>query len=118
MHDLKKLEENFHNFLNMDNCDEDELRITEELFETGRRAYIPFGWMTHFLTIEDGKPVIYAHAVSRMDTDSICIITEDGHKCYDIYDGANADMKKRYLEHRGKLLRVDKRLRGIPKREY
>lgn len=41
--------------------------------------------MSYFLVIEDEKPVIFAHAVSRMDLDSICFIDADGWQCHDIY---------------------------------
>ena len=34
--------------------------------------------MSYFLVIEDERPVVYAHAISRMDLDSICFIDENG----------------------------------------
>ena len=71
MQDLKKVEEKFHEYLK-ERLDEkiyliDELKITEELLEKEEAFYIPFGWISYFLAIEDGKPLVCANACSRMD---------------------------------------------------
>ena len=70
MVDLKKVEEKFHEYLKA-RLDEkiyriDEIRITEDLLEKEEAFYIPFGWISYFLVIEDGKPAVYANACSRM----------------------------------------------------
>ena len=70
MYDLKKVEEKFHEYLKA-RLDEkvyriDEIRITEELLEKEEAFYMPFGWISYFLVIEDEKPVVYANACSRM----------------------------------------------------
>ena len=77
MYDLEKLEKKFHEFIkpspDAKYPDLSEIKITEKLLKESETAYIPFGDVTYFLVIEDEKPVIYAHAVSRMDMDSICL---------------------------------------------
>ena len=59
MHDLKKVEEKFHEYLktrlNEKTYRIDEIKITEELLEKQEAFYIPFGWISYFLVIEDGK---------------------------------------------------------------
>ena len=76
-YDLTKLEEKFWEFIKAyENYDKNEIRITEELITQEETLYIPFGHMKYFLVIEDEKPVIFAHAVSRMDLNSICFIDE------------------------------------------
>ena len=119
MHDLKKLEKKFHEFIkpspDVEYPDLSEIKITEKLLEERERAYIPFGWITYFLVIEDEKPVIYAHAVSRMDLDSICFIDEDGYKCYDIFYGDHKDIRDKYYSHQRKGNPLN--LKGIPEKK-
>jgi len=118
-YDFKKLEENLHRFLKPKNDRTstalDEIRITEKLFERKERAYIPFGYMDYFLVIEDNRPIIYAHALSRMDLDSICFIDEKGWKCYDVYDGDHDDIWKKY-RNKARRVRESREMKGIPKR--
>ena len=107
-YDLKKLEKKFHEMTNVDRYHYmDEIRITEELLEQAKCVYIPFGNMTYFLVIEDGKPVLYIHAVSRMDLDSICFMDEDDCECYDIFDGDNQEMYEKYKAGQRKLKPFD-----------
>ncbi len=117
MHDLRKVEEKFHEFIEIDRYpDRDELRITESLLTQQEAVYIPFGWMTYFLVIEDGRPVLYAHAISRMDLDSICFIDENGHKCYDIFCGDNMEIYEKYRRKSENVRGYDE-LKGLPKRK-
>ena len=55
MHDLKKVEEKFHEYLktrlNEKTYRIDEIKITEELLEKQEAFYIPFGWISYFLVI-------------------------------------------------------------------
>lgn len=117
MHDLKKLERKFHEFLKPNPearlPDLSEIKITEKLLEQSEMVYIPFGWVTYFLVIEDERPVIYAHAVSRMDLNSICFIDEDGHECYDIFYGDHKDIQEKYRSRSRNVGRL-KGLNGIP----
>ena len=103
MYDLKKVEKKFHEYLKSRLNDKtyriDEIRITEELLKQEKAFYMPFGWISYFLVIEDEKPVIYAHAVSRMDMDSICFITEEGYECYDIFCGGHEEIVEKYYSH-------------------
>ena len=93
MHDLKKLEKKFHEFLksglNEKDYDFDEIEITEKLLEEKEAFFIPFGYLTYFLVIEDGKPVVYVNAATRMDTDAICFVDEESYECYDVFLGNN-----------------------------
>ena len=99
-YDLKKVEEKFHEYLK-DRLNEkiyriDEIKITEELLEKESAFYIPFGWISYFLVIEDEKPVVYANACSRMDLDIVAFIDEKGYEDYDVWAGENSDMGKKY----------------------
>ena len=58
--------------------------------------YIPFGWISYFLVIEDEKPVVYANACSRMDLDVVSFIDENGHEDYYVWAGEHPDMDKKY----------------------
>ena len=97
-YDLTKLEEKFWEFIKADEYyDKNEIRITEDLLTKMETLYIPFGHMKYFLVIEDEKPVIFAHAISRMDLDSICFIDEDGWQCHDVYYlNENKDIREKY----------------------
>ena len=111
MNELKKIEKQFLKFLKPDRKQDKyirEIEITEELFTYEEAAYIPFRWISYFLAMEDGKPVLYANAVSRMDLNSIYIFDENGHKSYDIFFGDNMDIQKKYQNHRRKVKPFEK----------
>lgn len=111
MHDLKKVEEKFHEYLktrlNEKTYRIDEIKITEELLEKQEAFYIPFGWISYFLVIEDGKPEVYANACSRMDLDMIAIIDENGYEDYDVWGGKHPDITGKYRSHAGKVKRFN-----------
>ena len=103
MHDLKKLEKKFHEFLkdglNEKEFDINGIEITEGLLEEQEAFHIHFGYLSYFLVIEDEKPILYVRVSTRMDTDLICFVDEDGYKCYDVFLGNNRDIRKRYSTH-------------------
>ena len=107
MHDLKKLDDKFHEFLksglNEKDYDFDEIEITENLLDEKKAFYIPFGYLTYFLVIEDGKPVVYVNAATRMDTDAICFVDEDSYECYDVFLGNNREISEKYYSHSKKV---------------
>ena len=107
MHDLKKLDEKFHEFLknglNAKDYNFDEIEITEKLLDEKKAFYIPFGYLTYFLVIEDGKPVVYVNAATRMDTDTICFVGEDSYECYDVFLGHNKEISEKYYSHAKKV---------------
>ncbi len=107
MHDLKKLDEKFHEFLknglNAKDYNFDEIEITEKLLDEKKAFYIPFGYLTYFLVIEDGKPVVYVNAATRMDTDTICFVGEDSYECYDVFLGNNRKISEKYYSHSKKV---------------
>ena len=74
----------------------DEIRITEELLEKKAAFYIPFGWISYFLVIEDEKPAVYAKSCLRMDLDIVAFIDEKGYEDYDVWGGNNQDMAQKY----------------------
>ena len=115
-YDLTKLEEKFWEFIKADeNYDKNEIRITEELITQAETLYIPFGHMKYFLVIEDEKPVIFAHAVSRMDLNSICFIDEDSWQCHDVYyPGENRDIWDKYHSYQRNVKR-SQGMKGLPK---
>ena len=103
MYDLKKVDDNFHEYLksrlNEDRYRIDEIKITEDLLKQQEAFYIPFGWISYFLVIEDEKPVVYANACSRMDLDTVAFIDENGYEDFDVWDGDKPDVSKRYSSH-------------------
>ena len=107
MHDLKKLEKKFHEFLksglNEKDYDFDEIEITEKLLDEKKAFYIPFGYLTYFLVIEDGKPVVYVTTATRMDTDTIYFVGEDSYECYDVFLGDNREISEKYYSHAKKV---------------
>lgn len=111
MYDLTKVEEKFHEYLKARLNEEiyriDEIKITEELLEQQEAFYIPFGWISYFLAIEDEKPVVFANACSRMDLDVIAFIDENGYEDYDVWAGEHPDMSKRYGTHARKVKRFN-----------
>ena len=115
MHDLTKLEKKFHEFIKKDEFYKDfEIRITEDLLNQQEALYIPFGWMTYFLVLEDEKPVLYVREISRMDLNTICFVYEDRYERYDISMGSHKDVRRKYNQHRRNVRRYRK-LNGIPK---
>ena len=102
MHDLKKVEEKFHEYLKA-RLDEntyhiDEIKITEELLEKEEAFYISFGWISYFLVIEDEKPVIYANACSRMDLDVVAFIDDNYQSDFSLDElSALANISPQYL---------------------
>lgn len=119
MHDLKNVEEKFHEYLKERLNDKtyriDEIKITEKLLEKEEAFYIPFGWISYFLVIEDGKQTVYANACSRMDLDIIAIIDENGYEDYDVWAGDHPDIIKKFNTHRQNVKRFnyDKDLKFI-----
>ena len=111
MYDLKKVEEKFHEYLkerlNENIYRIDKIKITEKLLKKEEAFYIPFGWISYFLIIEDGKPVVYANACSRMDLDIIAIIDENDYEDYDVWDGDHPDIIKKFNTHRQKVKRFN-----------
>ncbi|WP_346661750.1 hypothetical protein [uncultured Methanobrevibacter sp.] len=106
-YDLKKVEEKFHEYLKARLKEGiyriDEIKITEELLEQQEAFYIPFGWISYFLVIEDEKPVVYANACSRMDLDVVAFIDENGYEDYDVWVDDNPDIYKKYDIHAKKV---------------
>ena len=84
-----------------------EIKLTEELLEQQEAFYIPFGWISYFLVIEDEKPVVYANACSRMDLDVIAFIDENGYEDYYVWAGEHPDMSKKYGSHARHVKRFD-----------
>ena len=81
MHDLKKLEEKFHEFLTdglkEGTYDRNKLpKLTEKLFtELGELRWIYY--FRYYLTLEDEKPVLYIRAYSTIhDMDETFVVTE------------------------------------------
>lgn len=111
MHDFKKVEEKFHEYLK-DRLNEEiyrisEIKITEELLEKEAAFYIPFVWISYFLVIEDEKPVVYANACSRMDLDVVAFIDENSYEDYYVWAGEHPDMSKKYGAHARKVKRFN-----------
>lgn len=111
MYDLKKVEEKFHEYLKERLNEEiyriDEIRITEDLLEKEAAFYIPFGWISYFLVIENGKPVVYSNACSRMDLDVIAFIEENGYENYDVWAGDKPDITRKYSNQARKVKRFN-----------
>lgn len=103
MYDLKKVEKKFHEYLkarlNENIYRIDEVKITEDLLEKEVAFYIPFGWISYFLVIEDEKPVVYANASSRMDLDTIAFIDENGFEDYSRWEDGNDEFFRKYRIH-------------------
>ena len=111
MHDLKKVEEKFHEYLKA-RLDEkiyriDEIKITEELLKKEEAFYIPFGHLSYFLVIEDEKPSVYANAHSRMGLNVVAFIDEDGYEDYYVWAGDHPDMSEKYSIHAQKVKRFN-----------
>ena len=111
MYDLKKVEDKFHEYLKERLNDEtfrvEEIKITEKLLEKEEAFYIPFGWISYFLVIEDEKPVVYANACSRMDLNIVAFIDENGYEDYDIWAGDHPDMRKKFYTPAKKVKRFN-----------
>ena len=83
MPDLKRIDEKFNeeiiSIFDEEVLDRDKVPpITDELFNRMARIEVPFGDLTYFLNLEDGKPVLYVQAWSAMaDEIRYWIIDED-----------------------------------------
>ena len=89
MHDLKRLEEKFHEYLRA-RLDEnyfriDEIKLTEDLFSQQEAFYI----------------------CSRMDLDVVAFIDEDGFEDYDVWDSDPEGMGARYASQARKVKRFN-----------
>ena len=108
MHDLTNIQKTFNELimsrlddkiLERNNIGENEELIREELFEMREIIEVPFGSIVYFLVLEDEKPVLYLEKASRMGSDDLYLIDENGYECYDIYDGYPPEIKEKYLSH-------------------
>ena len=108
MHDLTNIRKSFDELvlsrlsdevLKRNCIDENEELITEELFNRREIIEVPFGSIIYFLVLEDENPVLYLEKASRMGSDDLYIINEDGCKYYDIYEGYPPEIKERYFNH-------------------
>jgi hypothetical protein len=111
MHDLKKVEENFREFLKS-RLDErrfriDEIEITEKLLSEQEAFSIPFASVSYFLVNEDEKPVLYVNIASRMGSQSMVFIDENGYEEYDVYDGGKKEIRKRFESHAEKVRKFE-----------
>lgn len=97
MHDLKKVEKNFHDLIRSIYKKRPisfELpEITEKLLTKQAALDMPetFGGFFYFLAIEDEKPVLYVGVFSRMDPDldRLCIVDEQSYRW--IEDGSYSE---------------------------
>ena len=123
MNELKKVEENFHEFLKAALREKpsriDAIGLTEELFKRQEAFLIPFGYVSYFLGIEDEKPIAYVNMTTRMGIDFICFVDESGYDVHDVIDGCNPEASRRYAEHSKNVERFRdvKDLRKFEKRE-
>ena len=108
MHDLTKIRKNFDELvlsrlseevLKRNCIDENDELITEELLNRREIIEAPFGSIIYFLVLEDENPVLYLEKASRMGSDDLYIINEEGCEYYDIYDGFPPEIKERYFNH-------------------
>jgi len=111
-YDLKKIEKKFHEYLRTVLDEKEfritEIKITEDLLQRQKAFYIPFGFISYFLAIEDEKPVLYANVSSRMDLDLIVIVDENEYEVYDVWEPADhEDIWKKYMDYLKKFERFD-----------
>ena len=108
MHDLTKIRKSFDELvlsrlseevLKRNCIDENDELITEELLNRREIIEVPFGSIIYFLALEDENPVLYLEKASRMGSDDLYIINEEGCEYYDIYDGFPPEIKERYFNH-------------------
>ena len=108
MHDLTNIRKSFDELVLSRLSDEvlkrncigkNEELISEELLNKREIIEVPFGSIIYFLVLEDGKPVLYLEKASRMGSDDLYIIDNDGCKYYDIYEGYPSEIKRRYFNH-------------------
>ena len=76
---------------------------------------IPFGFIAYFLALEDEKPVLFVEIATRMDSDDIIIIDDNGYVSYDIYDAYPEEIKDRYFGHLKKIGKKRSRFRSKTK---
>lgn len=97
---LKKIEDNLYELLHklffQVYYERDEIKITEELFKQQEALYVPFGFLSYFLVLEDEKPVLYVNVATRMDIDSIGFVDENGDIGYDVFFGDHIDIVEKY----------------------
>ena len=102
-YDLKKVEDKFYEFLEKlfpDNpYERDEIKLTEELLEQENALYIPFGFISYFLVIDEEKPILYVNIATRKGINSIGFIDENGDEGYDISDGDHKDIMEKFANH-------------------
>lgn len=110
-YDLKKLEDNLYELLNKlfrnHPYERDEIKITEDLLEQQEALYIPFGFLSYFLVIEDERPVLYVQLATRMGDNSIGFVDENGDEGYDLTDGEHRDIFEKYNNHLKKVKRFE-----------
>lgn len=96
MCELKKVEEKFIEFLksglNEEMYDLSQIEITEKLFDEQEAIYVPFGFLSYFLVMEDEKPVLYVNFATRMGSDLIYFVDENGFEGYD----ENEEMRRKF----------------------
>ena len=86
--------------LKVNNIHKDKELITEESMYNKQIIEVPFGSIIYSLGIEDEKPVIFAHVISRMDMKRVFIIDEYGWKGCDVNGpGKNEDLLEKYRSH-------------------
>ena len=85
--------------LKVNGISKDKELITEELLNKREIIEVPFGSIIYFLVLEDGNPVLYLEKASRMGSDDLYIIDNEGYEYYDIYDGYPPLIKERYFNH-------------------
>ena len=108
MHDLTNIRKTFDELvlerlndkvLEANGISADEELISEELLNKREIIEVPFGSIIYFLVLEDENPVLYLEKASRMGSDDLYIIDDDGYEYYDIYDGYPPEIRERYFNH-------------------
>ena len=109
MHDFKKIEKHFHEFLkkalNEKPSRIDGIELTGELFKQQEAFLIPLGFVSYFLGIENDKVVLYVRMATRMGVDFIVFIDEKGYDVHDVFGEYDEESCGRYLAHFKKVKR-------------